>query len=148
MAAVIHCCVCNELHAPPVCGLYDEKISGEHDPDRALHYSDGKSGVDQIPPDVLLEVGDVYTYGEKKYFRDNWKKGNDWHQFYGSALRHIFKFWDGEDIDPESGQPHLAHAIWNLITLRYYQKQRLGTDDRDPNLIYMEPEEDREHREV
>lgn len=100
------------------------------DPSKALHYSDGKSGVDQIPPEILLELGEVYKYGEKKYFRDNWKKGAPWHEFYGSVLRHVFKWWLGEDIDPESGLPHLAHAMWNLTTLRYFQLHGLGEDTR------------------
>lgn len=104
--------------------------SGEHDPNRALHFSEGKSGVDQISAEVLLEWGDVFTYGEKKYARDNWLQGNDWHEFYGSVMRHLLAFWGGEDIDPESGLSHLSHAIWNLGALRYFQLHGLGEDDR------------------
>ncbi len=103
---------------------------GEHDSDKALHYSEGKPGVDQIPVEVLLEWGEVFSYGEKKYDRANWLKGNDWHQFQGSALRHIYAFWRGEDIDPESGLPHLSHALWNIGALRYYQIHGIGNDDR------------------
>ena len=99
------------------------------DPNQALHYSGNKSGVDQIPPEVLLEVGDVYTYGEEKYARDNWLKGNNWSEFNGSALRHLFSFATGEINDPESGLPHLAHAIWNLIALRTYQIHGLGKNN-------------------
>lgn len=106
----------------------------ETDSTRALHYSTGKAGVDQIPVEILMEWGQVFSYGEAKYFRDNWRNGNNWHEFYGSALRHIMKFWLGEDIDPESHLPHLAHAIWNLATLRYFQIHGLGTDDRPPAL--------------
>lgn len=135
-----HCSSCNsaDCHgcspmkpSGPILG----KSSGEHDPNRALHFSEGKSGVDQIPPEVLLEWGQVFTYGETKYFRDNWKRGNHWFEFYGSALRHILAFWQGEDIDPESGLHHLAHAIWNLGTLRYYQLHGLGEDDRTPEEV-------------
>jgi len=100
------------------------------DDQKTLHFSEGKPGVDQIPPEILLEWGDVFSFGERKYARDNWKKGTDWHQFYGSALRHLLKWWNGEDIDPESGLPHLAHAIWNVGALRYYQIHQIGTDNR------------------
>ena len=99
---------------------------------KALHFSEGKVGVDQLPVEVLQEWASVFTFGEKKYARDNWKKGTDYHQFYGSALRHIFKWWAGEDVDPESGINHIAHALWNLAALRYYQIHGLGTDDRNP----------------
>lgn len=98
---------------------------------KAKHFSSEKSGVDQIPVEILLEWGEVFTMGAKKYGRDNWKGGTEWHEFYGSALRHMFKFWEGEDIDEESGLPHLIHAIWNLATLRYYKLHDLGKDTRD-----------------
>jgi len=102
----------------------------EEDPTKALHYSAGKSGVDQIPPAALLAIGDVFSYGEKKYFRGNWLKGNDWHEFLGSALRHLLKWADREDVDPESGLPHLSHAAWNILALMHYQETGLGNDDR------------------
>ncbi len=101
-------------------------------PTKALHYSSDKSGVDQIPVDVLMEWGQVYTFGASKYGRDNWKLGTDYHEFYASALRHLFAFWGGEDIDPESGLSHLVHALWNIAAIRHYQNKGLGTDDRTP----------------
>jgi len=120
-------CACGR----PECARCSAPLTtGERDDRRALHFSEGKSGVDQIPSEVLLEWGKVFTYGEQKYGRDNWRQGNDWHEFYGSALRHIFAFWGGEDIDPESGMPHLAQAIWNLGALRFFQLHGLGEDDR------------------
>ena len=100
------------------------------DADKAAHFSSSKSGVDQIPSEVLMEWGDVFTYGEKKYARDNWLKGTDWHEFYGSALRHLYRFWAGEDVDPETGINHLAHALWNVAAIRAYQMRGLGQDDR------------------
>jgi hypothetical protein len=97
---------------------------------KALHYSTGKPGVDQIPADVMMELGEVYTYGEQKYARNNWTSGTDWHEFNGSILRHLYRWMNGEEIDPESGCSHLAHVIWNAVTLRYYEKHGLGKDDR------------------
>ena len=38
----------------------------ETNPNQALHYSEGKPGVDQIPPQAILEIGKVYTFGEAK----------------------------------------------------------------------------------
>ena len=99
---------------------------------KALHFSEGKYGLDQIPPEILIEYARVFDYGAEKYARDNWRAGTDWHQFYGSALRHIYKWWLGEDIDPETGLPHLAHALWNVACLRYYQIHGIGNDDRPP----------------
>lgn len=95
------------------------------------HDSTDKSGIDQIPPFILFMIGDVFKYGEKKYARDNWKKGTKWTEFLGSSLRHICKFSMGEWIDPESGLPHLSHAVVNCIFLIYYHERKLGEDDRD-----------------
>lgn len=101
---------------------------------QALHYSKGKLGIDQIPVDVLAELGLVYSYGEVKYARNNWKKGTDWSQFVGSLKRHLMAWELGEDVDPESGCLHLAHVLWNAATLIYYDKHELGVDDRDYRL--------------
>lgn len=120
----------SDIDFTPAAPVPGTGATGERDNRRALHFSEGKPGVDQIPAEVLIEWGQVFTYGEQKYGRDNWRQGNDWHEFYGSALRHIFAFWGGEDIDPESGMPHLAQAIWNLGALRYFQLHGLGADDR------------------
>lgn len=99
-------------------------------PINAEHFSANKLALDQIPVEMLQALAAVYQFGEMKYARDNWKRGTDWHEFYGSALRHIVSFWSGQSIDPESNLPHLAHAIWNLTTLMYYENHGVGTDDR------------------
>lgn len=94
------------------------------------HFSQHKIGYDQIPIEMLTELAKVFDFGASKYSRDNWKLGTDWHEFYGSALRHIFAWWDGENLDQESGLNHLAHAICNLTFLIYYQQHGVGIDDR------------------
>lgn len=99
--------------------------------DKALHFSEGKPGVDQIPPEALLAWGAVFTYGERKYnAKRNWMLGTDWSEMYGSLMRHVLYWAMGEDNDPESGLHHLAHALWNVGALYYYQMRGLGTDDR------------------
>lgn len=113
---------------------------------KAMHFSEGKPGVEQIPPEVLMEWGEVFSYGEKKYARNNWIKGTEWHQFSGSAMRHLLKWLAGEDYDTCDGSSgctpeaemckvhsrlhHLAQAIWNVGTLRYFQMYGIGVDDR------------------
>jgi hypothetical protein len=65
-----------------------------------------------------------------KYPRDNWRKGTEWREFLGSALRHLLAWGDGEDLDRESGLSHLKHAATNIAFLIEYQERGLGTDDR------------------
>lgn len=97
---------------------------------KAAHFSEGKSGVDQIPPEVLVELGNIYTFGMSKYGRDNWLKGTQWSEFYGSLLRHLLAWRRRQDTDPESALPHLSHALWNCVALLHYQRYGLGEDDR------------------
>lgn len=98
----------------------------------ALRYNAGKPKINQIPMDFLAELGEVYEMGAKKYARDNWKKGMDWSICADAAYRHfLLAFWyQRVQKDEESGLHHLAHAVWNLIALWYYEKHGLGNDDR------------------
>ena len=41
----------------------------------------------------------------------------------------------GEDIDTESGEHHLDHAICNLLFLRHYEMTYREGDDRPPSHI-------------
>lgn len=111
--------------------------------EQALHYSEGKPGVDQIPPEVLLEWGKVFSYGGQKYAKHNWRKGTAWSEFYGSLLRHLFAGWSGKDVDPESGLSHWAHALWCVGALLYFQQKGIGTDDRPCNLVLTSIPEER-----
>jgi hypothetical protein len=79
-----------------------------------------KSRVDLIPPDVLLELGNLYAMGAKKYADDNWKIGMDFKRVYAAMLRHSYKWWAGEENDQVDGQNHLDSVIWSAIALRYY----------------------------
>lgn len=125
-------CGCTDLHISNATGAeVDANYTYPVPPQGTLHYSSNKSGVDQIPAFIQLMIGDVFTYGEKKYARDNWKKGTHWHEFIGSALRHIYRFSMGEWLDNESGHPHLVHAIVNCMFLIYYHERGLGIDDRE-----------------
>jgi hypothetical protein len=60
----------------------------------------------------------------------NWRKGMNRSPLIDAAMRHLNAFNDAEDIDPESGLPHLAHARCCLGFLIEYATKGLGTDDR------------------
>lgn len=79
-----------------------------------------KSRVDLIPPEVLIELGNLYGMGAKKYADDNWKIGMDYKRVYAALLRHVYKWWAGEELDQTDGQHHLDSVIWCAVALRYY----------------------------
>jgi hypothetical protein len=92
---------------------------------------ESKNRLDLIPPEALQRVGEVYTYGSRKYADHNWRKGLKYSRLYGATLRHLFAFWTGEDNDKESKLPHLAHATFGLLGLLQYQEEgRRQLDDR------------------
>lgn len=79
---------------------------------------------------ALEGCAQVLTFGAKKYAADNWRQGMAWRRLIGAAMRHLQAFSDGEDIDPESGLPHLDHLACCVMFLSEFQKKKLGTDDR------------------
>lgn len=91
-----------------------------------------KSGTHLIDPAFVLGIGDVLTYGARKYAPNNWKRGMSWATVFGAVLRHLFSWFLGEDNDPESGLPHIHHAACSLMFLGYYARKAeyLPFDDR------------------
>lgn len=67
---------------------------------------------------ALWDVGEVGTFGASKYSPRGWLSVPDAKERYMDALmRHLMHHFSGEDIDPESGLKHLAHAAWNILAV-------------------------------
>lgn len=71
-----------------------------------------------LPPEALIEVIRVLTYGEHKYPKNgpkpNWRNGH-YERYLNAAVRHCIAMMKGEYYDPESGLAHAAHAASNLL---------------------------------
>lgn len=83
-----------------------------------------------LPTEAIEEVGKVLTFGAMKYGERNWEKGLAWSRCFGAALRHLFAWWRGESLDPETGLSHMAHAACCVLFLLSYEMRSTGTDDR------------------
>lgn len=80
------------------------------------------------PAAKLLAAVDVGTYGAAKYSPDGWLSVPDGKRRYAeAAVRHRLKELAGEELDPESGLPHAAHYLWNLLA---YQTLHLQEDEQ------------------
>ena len=84
---------------------------------RDMH--EGKGRCDLLPMCVLLRLSKHYENGAKKYTERNWEKGIESHSYADSALRHIFKYMDGQ-----KDEDHLIAAIWNLCGLAWNEEKR------------------------
>lgn len=96
----------------------------------AVKFDAEKPPIGLIPRSALEAEAMVLAFGAAKYGRDNWRKGMEWQRMIDAAMRHIVAFADGEDIDPESGFTHLAHAKCCLSFLIEYHAKQLGKDNR------------------
>lgn len=99
----------------------------------ARKFDQSKPRVELLPARVLEDVAMVLSFGAEKYDDHNWRKGFVWSRMYGAALRHLFAWADSEDLDPESGLPHLAHALCCIMFLQEYSHTNAGQDDRWEN---------------
>jgi hypothetical protein len=82
---------------------------------------------------VLAEVGLAMMEGALKYGRHNYRvSGVRAGVYFDAALRHLIAFWEGQDIDPDSGLPHIVKAAACCAVLRDSQIQGNWVDDRPP----------------
>jgi hypothetical protein len=98
-----------------------------------MKFDTDKPQLQLVPAFPLLEISRVFGFGAKKYGQNNWRRDADlygWTRHYCSIQRHLNAWIDGEDLDPESGMPHLAHATTQLMILLQLTKDAPQCDDR------------------
>jgi hypothetical protein len=85
---------------------------------------------DLLPWDALWAVAELFGRGSVKYGDRNWEKGYKYSLTFGALHRHTASWWNGEDIDPETGSHHAAAMVFHsLVALAFYLRGA-GTDDR------------------
>jgi hypothetical protein len=63
-------------------------------------------------------------------------------------MRHANLFWSGEDIDPETGEPHMAAVAFHAMTLIVFMQEQREFDDRYIAERENSPEEEYRLREA
>jgi hypothetical protein len=92
-----------------------------------------KAPMSTLPAGVLAEMGVAMLEGKAKYGAFNYRiAGVRSSVYYDALMRHIMAWWEGEDIDPDSGLPHVVKALVTLAVLRDAQRNGMVTDDRPP----------------
>ncbi|WP_042297130.1 dATP/dGTP diphosphohydrolase domain-containing protein [Paraburkholderia bannensis] len=93
-----------------------------------------KAPMSTVSAAVMAEVGVAMLEGAAKYGRHNYRAvGVRASVYYDATIRHLFSWWEGEDIDPDSGMSHITKAITSLVVLRDAMIQNMMTDDRAPS---------------
>ena len=86
-----------------------------------------------VPAPVIMELGIAMLEGALKYGRHNYRViGVRASVYYDALQRHVKAFWEGQDIDPASGMPHIVKAMACLTVLRDAQIRGNWVDDRPP----------------
>ena len=85
--------------------------------DQTAKADNGKPRVGLVQMQMVLDVARIREYGNMKYHSpDNWKNV-EWERYWDAMMRHLIAAQESGDplhaIDPESGLPHLAHAMCN-----------------------------------
>jgi hypothetical protein len=92
-----------------------------------------KAPMSTVPAPVLAEVSVAMLEGALKYGRHNYRAvGVRASVYYDAVMRHMLSFWEGEDIDPDSGLSHVTKAITSLVVLRDSMIRGNWVDDRPP----------------
>ena len=87
-------------------------------PEGGLKYDNDKPRMDLLDFDALEGLAKVLTFGAKKYDEHNWRNGISYSRLTAAMLRHLTALQRGEDIDAESGLPHIDHlgCCWMFLS--------------------------------
>lgn len=92
-----------------------------------------KAPMSTVPANVLVELGVAMLEGASKYGRHNYRDaGVRASVYYDGTMRHLMAWWEGEDLDPDSGVSHVTKAIASLVVLRDAMMNDMVADDRPP----------------
>jgi hypothetical protein len=94
-----------------------------------------KAPLSTVSAPVMMEVGVAMLEGARKYGRHNYREvGVRGSVYYDATLRHLMDWWEGEDLDPDSGLSHITKAIASLTVLRDSMIRENWEDDRPPKV--------------
>jgi len=87
-----------------------------------------------LVPDTLKTYAALaFAEGAAKYGAYNWRVAGVRASIYRSAMeRHLAAWWNGEEVDPKTGVPHLASIIAGAGILLDADLVGKLTDDRPP----------------
>lgn len=106
-------------------------------PNNEMKFDSGKARPSLVPLIPLKQIEEIFEFGAQKYAKNSWRDPDreavEWSRTYDSILRHLHAWYAREDLDPESGLTHLAHAAAQMMILMEHTTTGEGEDDRYEN---------------
>ena len=103
-----------------------------------IKHNKGKAPITLIPTVAIWGMARVFAMGIEKYGKHNYRKGLKFRECLDAAIRHILDLQDCDDIDKESGENHVFHALCELAMYAFMMKYRPDLDDRYDVKMLME----------
>lgn len=107
----------------------------------------GKLRFDLIDHEFEAELAAVLTHGAAKYADNNWQNaghGEARARYYAAFRRHALAWRRGEEIDADSGLPHLACMACCLMFLRWFERESADFNEQMAQAIQERIEERKE----
>ncbi len=106
-----------------------------------VKHDQGKLEYHLLSRDATDGLVQILMFGKIKYNEWNWASGLKYSRVYDALMRHMKDWFAGEELDPESGMPHVWHAMCNAMFLSHYvsnPEKYKDFDDRPLNVYKKE----------
>ena len=124
--------------AAPDMATYAKSLGASGDPKGEAGAA--KPGLDNISLAAQYYEGAVMHIGGTDYGFYNWcEHPMKASTYYNAIQRHLNAWWQGEDLDPESGFPHMAHIRASAGIIIDQQETERMIDDRPKMLAPLKP---------
>ena len=103
----------------------------KQNPKQVRAEKDGKIPYEYLVLSVLEDDAHVHKHGGEKYGKRNWTIDEiNASTYIGAMFRHYKAWAEGEDLDPDSGRPHLTHLRACCAVVMDADKHGKLIDDR------------------
>ena len=84
----------------------------------------GKIRLDLIPPEALLELGEVFGEGAIRHGDENWKKGMPNSVVLNHMMRHLLLYMKGD-----RDEPHMGKVMFGCCVLIWNEANNVNLED-------------------
>ena len=84
----------------------------------------GKIRLDLIPPEALLELGEVFGEGAVRHGDENWKKGMPNAVVINHMMRHLLLYIKGD-----RDEPHMGKVMFGCCVLIWNEENNVNLED-------------------